>query len=224
MSLVIFPVHLFSPREVTSRPLGTVISGGVSLSGEDTTIATDGGGRREVNISGISLRTPLQIKAWRAWDGYLARGLQDCAVPLLSLPYANRSSMGRGMMPTSKLVANDPIFPTEVQYSRAPIYAHLAADALLRATVVKITVDQGAPLVGGECFSVGNRAYDIIRPLGGDQFSIWPPLRETIGQNAPCDFSWPRLKCRSAQGESWAPTLEYGRRSEVSIRFLENAA
>lgn len=222
--MFIWPAQLFNPRQVTVRPVEMVISGGTSLSGEEDIISTDGGGRMEISMDGIALRTPAQIRAWEAWSVHLAAGKVDVLVPLLSLYTANRPSHGRGLMTVSKIVADDPVWPTQVSVSSPQIVATIAADAAVRSSQVAISVGKGAPLSGGEKFSVGNRAYKIGRPLGGNLFQIWPPLREAVIAGAACEFDWPRVKCRSVPGESFAPALDFGRRSEVSIRFLENAA
>jgi hypothetical protein len=223
MPIHVFPVHLFNPREVRARIIESVISGGVSLSGEEDVIATDGGGRWEITFDGITLRTPAQIKAWEAWEGHLGRGATDVLVPLLSIGHANRSSHGLGAMAVSKLVVDDPVFPTSAVYSSPHITAAISANAALRATQIGITVTKGAPLVGGEKFSISERAYRIVRPLGSGQFQIEPPLREAATAGDACTFDWPLLKCRSAPGESWSPALSFGRRGEASIRFMENA-
>jgi hypothetical protein len=95
MSLYVFPAHIFNPRSVTVRLIESVISGGVALSGEEDIIAIDGGGRWEIAYDDISLRTPAQVRAWEAWEGYLARGKTDCLVPLISIGYANRPADGK---------------------------------------------------------------------------------------------------------------------------------
>jgi hypothetical protein len=82
----------------------------------------------------------------------------------------------------------------------------------------------GAPLSGGERFSVGERGYRVIRALGSGQYHIEPPLREAVTAGASVNFDWPAVKCRVAPGESFAPTLRIGRYGDASIRFLENAA
>lgn len=222
--MLVFPAHIFNPKQITARIVESVISGGTAISGEEDVISTDGGGRWEIAFSGIDLRTPAQIKAWEAWEGYLARGATDCLVPLLSIGHANRSSDGLRFMAVSRLVANDPVFPTSVAYSAPAIIATFAAAAPLRATQVSISVAKGADLVGGEKFSAAGRGYRIVRPLGGGLFQIEPPLRQSVGAGEAVTFDYPLLKCRSAPGESWSPTLSFGRSGEASIRFLENAA
>lgn len=222
--MFIWPAHLFNPREISARIVESVISGGISLSGEEDVIATDGGGRWEITFSGITLNTPAKIKAWEAWEGHLARGAVDCLVPLLSLGHANRSSLGIGLTPVSRLQVDDDIWPTAAFYSSPPIVASVNGSASIRATQVRIGVQTGAPLSGGEKFSIGGRAYRVVRPLGSDLYKIEPPLREAATAGQACEFSWPVLKCRSAPGDSTSPTLSLGRSGEVSIRFLENAS
>ena len=220
----IFPIHLFNPRRAQARIVESVVSGGVSLSGEEDVIATDGGGRWEISFDNITLRTPAQIRAWEAWEGHLARGATDCLVPLVSVGHANRPAAGKALMPVSGILANDPLWPTSVAYSSPHIVATVGTTAPLRATALVINVSKGAPLEGGEKFSIGWRAYRIVRKTGLNIYQIEPPLREAVGAGVACNFDWPFVKCRSAPGESWSPSIEYGRRGEVSIRFMENAA
>jgi hypothetical protein len=225
--MFVWPVHLFNPREITPpRLVESVISGGTSLAGEEDVIATDGGGRWEITFGGITLNTPRKIKAWEAWEGHLARGKTDVLVPLLTLGHANRSSHGLIAMAVSRIVADDDVFPTSLAYSSPPIVAHAGATAALRATTLSIVVDRGAPLAGGEKFGVAatGRSYKVVRPLGGNNFQIEPPLREIVPANSELRFDLPLLKCRSAPGENWTPTLSLGRSGEASIRFLENAS
>lgn len=224
MTTYVFPVHIFNPKEITARIVESVISGGVALSGEEDVIATDGGGRWEIAYEGITLRSPFQIRAWEAWEGHLGRGKTDCYVPLISLGHANRPSHGLIALGVSKLVTDDTIFPTSVVYSNSQIVATVSASAAIRATQLAISISKGAPLAGGEKFSIAGRGYRVIRALGGGFFQIEPPLREAVSSGAACIFDWPLIKCRSAPGESWSPKIEYGRRGDVSIRFLENAA
>lgn len=224
MPLFVFPAHLLHPEEVTVRIVESVISGGTSLSGEEDVVATDGGGRWEIVYSGIQLDTPTLNRLWEAWEGHLGRGTVYCLVPTVSIDTAPIGSMGTGLMPVSAIVADDPVFPTSVAYSAPVVIATIAAGAALRATTLFIAVTRGAPLVGGERFSIGQRAYKVVRPLGGGQFQIEPPLREAVAAGASCNFDWPVVKARSAPGESWSTTLRIGRFGEASIRFLENAA
>jgi hypothetical protein len=222
--MFIWPANLFNPTEIGARIVESVISGGTSLAGEEDVIATDGGGRWELTFGGITLNTPAKIKAWEAWEGHLARGATDVLVPMISLGHANRPSHGLMSMGVSKLVTDDPVFPTVAYYSSPQIVARVASSALLRATTLFITIDKGAPLVGGEKFSINGRPHRVIRPVGGGAFLIEPPLREAVSSDTPIIFDWPLAKCRSAPGESWSPTLRYGRFGDASIRFLENAA
>lgn len=224
MALYIFPAHRFHPEEVTARVVESVISGGTALNGEEDVIATDGGGRWEIVYAGIQLDTPELNRLWEAWEGHLKRGTTDCLVPLVSIETAPIASFGRSLMEVSDIVADDPIWPTSVAYSAPVVTATVGASAALRATVLNIVMTTGAPLVGGEKFSIGQRAYRVIRPLGGNQFQIEPPLREAVAVGAAVNFDWPVVKARSAPGESWSTSLRFSRFGEASIRFLENAA
>lgn len=218
----IFPVHLFNPAAVNARPVAQVISGGTSLSGIEETIATDGGGRWVVEYSGIELRTPQQQRVWSAWAGYLAGGVVECLVPLLSLATAPRPMAWDGPRRVSTLVVDDPVFPTSVQYAAPLIAASLADDADVRATTLAIDLTSAGEILGGEKLSIGEYAYKIVRKTGANTFNVTPPLREAVSEDDAVEFNWPLVKCRAAPGQDLETPITRGRFSTVSIVFLES--
>lgn len=220
--MFIFPVHLFNPKEVNARIERRVISGGVALNGEEDVVATDGGGRWRIDFSGIDLRTPSQQRAWSAWQSYLASGAVECLVPLLSLVTAPRPYLGKTPARPPQLAYDDELFPTSVAYSAPYIEAATAASAALRATSLEIAVTKGGTIKGGETFSIGSRAYSIVRSAAPDTFNIDPPLREAVDGGAAVNFDWPLAKCVAAPGEDFAGPVLRGRFGSKAITFLES--
>lgn len=222
MPLPIFPVHSLHPTEVNARPVAQVISGGTALNGVEDVITTDGGGRWRIDYTGINLRTPEQQRIWSAWTGYLTGGAVECLVPLLSLPMAPRPMAWDGPRRVTKLVANDPIFPTSVRYSIPVIAATVTASAVLRATSLQIDLTSPGEIVGGEMFSIGEFAYKIVRKTAPGTFQITPPLREAVSIGADVEFNWPVIRCRSLPGQDFDAPISLGHFSSPSITFVES--
>lgn len=224
MALPIFPVHLFRPSAVKADVRASLISGGVSLSGEEDVIQTDGGGRWEITYSGINLRTPEMLRLWDMWTSFMPG--QVFLVPLVSVSTSPRPSAAGGLARPSAILANDKHFPTEVKYAAPYIVAQAAAAAALRSTSLAINVSQGARIQGGERFSIGERAFKIERVVSqsGQQATVKvsPPARSAVSAGAAVNFEWPVVCCRLAMGQDLAPDIAWGRRAEVSISFVED--
>lgn len=221
--MFIFPAHLFNPKEVNARPVQRVMSGGEALNGEEDVIATDGGGRWQIDYSGINLNTVAQQRAWSAWQGYLGGGAVECLVPLLSLQTAPRPFLGKSPARPPALISDDELFPTSVAYSAPYIEAEVGASAALRATSLHILVTTGGEIKGGEKFSIGDRGYRIIRKTATNTFQIEPPLRAAVSDGAAVNFDWPVVRCTAVPGD-FEGALTRGRYGEKSISFVESFA
>lgn len=219
--MFIFPAHLFNPKEVNARPVGRVTSGGRALNDEEDVIATDGGGHWRIDFVGIDLRAPAQQRAWSAWQGHLGSGTVECLVPLLSLATAPRPYLGKFPARVPQLSVDDDLFPTSIAYSAPYIEAKVTVSAALRATSLRIIVTTGGTIKGGEKFSIGDRAYRIIRPTAANTFQIEPPLREAVAANTVVNFDWPLLLCRAAPGEDFEGAIRLSRFGEKAISFVE---
>lgn len=223
--MFIFPAHLFCPNSVTAQVVGRVISGGVSLSGIEDVIATDGGGRVRVDFADISLSGPVEQRAWSAWTGHLGGGAVECLVPVVSIDTAPLPWAGRGLRPVSEFGGNDPVFPTSVGYRVPLIAARTVGASALRATQITIRMSKGSPLVGGEWFSIGQRAHRIIRIVSRSGTSatvrIEPPLRAAVPSNTVVEFEWPVMRARLAPDSNPAATIQLGSYSETAISFVE---
>lgn len=223
MPLPIFPAHLFRPKTVSARVVQRVISGGQALNGEEDVIATDGGGRWRIEFSEIELHTPAQHRAWDAWQSYLQQGAVQCLVPLLTISTAPRPQQWDRPMPVSRLIANDPVFPTTVGYAKPQIEAAVLAAAPLRATTLLIGIAMGSSIAGGEAFSIGERAYRIIMPVAGGH-RIEPPLRDAVTAGSAVEFDWPVVRAVSSPGDDFSGSISRGRFGTKQITFVESVA
>lgn len=226
--MYIFPVHHFRPTQVSASPVPQVISGGTNLVDDETTIQTDGGGRWAITYSGITLRTPSQLRLWESWVSYLAGGARAVLCPVLSLQTAPRPlAGGGGILRPSKLQANDERFPTSVACASPYIIAHVVSAVAQRAAIMTIEVTQGARIEGGEKFEVNGRAFLIERVLSRPSAQravvvVSPPARAAISANTAANFDWPTVQSKAVVGQNLAPDTLFGRTAAVSISFVED--
>lgn len=223
--MFIFPAHRFNPDPVKVGVMERVVTGSESIAGDEDVVSTDGGGRWQITFAGIDLDTPEMQRLWRMWDGHMAGGAQPVLVPLLTLATAPRPFAGRGEATPSDILADDADFPESVSFAAPSIVATIAADAALRATTVQIEVTQGAQIRGGEVFSVGERAHEIVRVTARDGAKatclIRPPLRTAVEEGDPVNFDWPMVRCRAVVDQDMIPEMS-GPYGTVAISFAED--
>lgn len=221
----VFPAHLLHPASVKRSLTGRVISSPPSLSGVTQSVRTDGGGLWQVTYGGIILRTADHRRIWGAWDSYLAGGVQRVKVPMLANLDAPRGMQaGRVARYGGLAFTGDPYFPEAVNYASSLVIATASA-APLRATTLTINVTRGQAPKGSEVFGIRyadgtDRAHRIVRALGGNQYSIDPPLRQAITNGTSLNFDWALVDATVVPGSDIAPEYSNGR-GEVSITFQE---
>lgn len=224
--MFIFPAHVLNPETVSAGPERRVISGGVSLSGDEDVIQTDGGGRWSIKYGEMWLDSPALERLWTQWDSYLAGGARTVLVPLLSVSTAPRPVTGGEPLTPSDIVSDDDVFPSIVGFGSPHVRASLVSTAPLRSTEMVIQVTQGARITGGEKFSVGGRGFLIerVRFRSGMQATcdVWPPCREALSSGAALNFDWPTVRCRAVIGQDIIPPIGWGNYAPVSISFVED--
>lgn len=228
--MLVFPTHLFNPAGVKVTPAGSSVTAGESISGITDVIRTDGGGYWVVALSGIELITPDLIRAWRAWEDTLDSGAEKIILPVADVRQAPRIP---GDAPGAILAGStDPYFPEAVGFATPWIVAVTVGAAALRATQIEINVTTGAPLKGGEQFSInhggdtGHRLYRVRRVLSRPTasravVSIRTPLRAAVAAGTACNFDWPLLTASLVPESDISPDIEYGRRAGVDAVFRE---
>lgn len=217
----IFPSHRLHPETVRAGVQAREISGGVALSGDETIIQTDGGGRVEITYTDIDLDDPEVRRIWDVWQDYLSGGT-PVMVPVLALEL---SPIPEGYTP-SPFGDDDVYFPTSIGFSPEYVTAETVGAAAIRDTTITIQVTQGAPPKPATWFSVGPRAYRIRRILSvdGDEYTVEfsPPLRDNVPDATWANFDWPRVQCRAVTGQDLIPSIMQGRFATVSISFVED--
>lgn len=215
----VFPTCLFAPNGVEADIERRVVSGGTSLSGDETLIGTDGGGRVFAEFSDFYLDDPEVALAYRALSVIAEDGLNPIFVPLCDARH--QPTQGRVTVPHS----DGSSFSDETLYQQQDGEAVTTADAPLRATSLAIqAVSFARALQGGEWFSIDHptmrhRCYRVGTIQGGT-ITFRPPLREAVPAGATLNFGDPLCTMR-VDGAMRSPST-FGYAEAPSLRFVEH--
>lgn len=213
MAFDVFPTDgLFDPETEIWRLRGVAISGGVSVGGSSQLSRTDGGGLWVCEQTGIEIWTTEQLLAASALDMQLEGGVSPIVVPCFNWPLR-------------------PV-PAGVDWS---VSVALAVDAVLRATTLSVVIATGAPLVGGEPFSItgpvhGKRLYRahsadpavIVDGVTTQTIRIRPPLREAVTAGTALDFEKPGCVMRLTNPDAWLSPLDAAHEQGAQPTWIEH--
>jgi hypothetical protein len=209
----VFPTDgLFDPETEVWNLRGRVIGGGISVGGSTTLTRTDGGGLWVCQMTGIELYTKAQLLAASALDMQLEGGSSSIVVPCFSFPLR---PVPAGVDWTPSIALTD------------------AAD--LRATTLSLVITTGAPLVGGEPFSItgevhGKRFYKVhsvdaagvVDGVTTQTIRIRPPLREAAADGVALDFHDVGCVMRLANPEAWLSPLDAAHEQVAQPVWIEH--
>lgn len=204
--------------------MGSVVSGGKSLSGYEDKVAADGGGYLTANFTNGSIRTKENGNALKALITYLAGGTTAVIVLLC----AERLFQPVGAI--QKVPHSDATsFDDATLYTSPGAAYKTTVDAPLRATSLTIVGSSEKPLIGGELFSVqhnnwGWRAYRIHSVTTNRDLTqtvqFLPPLRESMDSGTAMEFDTPR--CQMVLGSDTSSPISMGRFGTNDIQFVED--
>lgn len=215
----VFPTCLFAPNGVEADIERRVVSGGTSLSGDETLIGTDGGGRVFAEFSEFYLDEPEVALAYRALSVIAEDGLVPLFVPLCDARH--QPTVGHMTVPHS----DGTPFADEALYQQQDGGVVTTAGAALRATFLAIqNVSLARPLLGGEWFSINHptlrhRAYRVATVEGGG-ITFRPPLREAVPAGTALNFADPLCTMR-VDGAMRSPS-SMGYAEAPALRFVEH--
>lgn len=227
-----WPDALSRENSLQWRLAGGVISPGTSGLDGSPLVRTDGGGLWTATLTDVTIKTAAQVRLWRALAALLDNGAASIVLPLcdrrqMPAPLVN----GRPVytLPTVPH-SDDALFDDGSGYRSNVITAKLSSTAALRSTSIKIEVDVGGDLQGGELFSIlhqtiGWRLYVIgtaVKTSAGNfTCSIRPPLREGTARTTPVEFDKPRCVMRLAAEDGMKLPLDLRRTGQGSPSFVE---
>lgn len=215
-----FPTCLFSFASREIMVVQNVISGGTALNGDETVIATDGGGRWQGSYQGAPLNRRDRVLAWRATRANMEGGLRPFIFPICD---ARHQPLVRkqGGVPHS----DGTPFDDTTLYEGGGGNSIALSDTPLRATSMFIdTTVLERELVGGERFSIDHptwrhRLYEV-KKVEGNRIEFRPPLREAVTAGTEIEFRDPKCVMRLTSDMS-AP-LDGPRWATGSISLIED--
>ena len=214
MAAPVFHPCQFGFDTVDIRRVGSVTSGGTSLSGIDDPIETDGGGYWRADFADGEAIERSESLAWRA----LTEGMDGGSSARTVLLCAERH-----FQPVLDRESGEPnsVIPDDAPDKGA---AYTIGSAALRATTATFAGVSELPLEPGNLFSInhsrwGWRAYRIVS-LSGMTATFRPPLRQAVVAGTPVEFDVPRCQMRLAAATSNPTSI--GRFTQCAISFVED--
>lgn len=224
--MFVFPLHVFNPGSQSADVVEKVVSGGKALNDEETSIATDGGGRWEGSLGDIDLDDPYVRRLWEAWTSHIAGGSRAFLMPVPALDIAPAPVVGLETAWPSDIEADDDWFPTTVGFALPWIVARTVGVSGSPPGLMTIVVERGSRLTPGMRFGIGgNRSHKIqrITSRNGQQATclISPPNRIAYPSGTPVNFDWPLVQVKGAIGQGLAPQFTDGY-ATTSLSFVED--
>jgi len=218
MALRDFYSGTFNFLDRNIRIEGSVVSGGMSLSGIDSPIRTDGGGFVVAEFSNGALVDRQTNLAWRA----LTTGMDGGATPVV-VHFCDRRHQPSGKRFTVPHDDETPFDDLAPYVSDASNMATVEAADLRAVEITLVSITTEKPLLAGEWFSIqhpnwGWRAYNITY-YDGETIGFRPPLREEIGPDTVIQLDEARCQMRI---ESVPGNPVSGRLGQAQIRFIED--
>lgn len=211
------------PTQVDFYLAPMVMYGASTVSGLRQAVGTDAG-YWQATLSGFQLRTPDQIREWRALVTAGQGGLGDILIGPFDCRQAARHT--DGSFPSTVPHSDDAYFGDFTGYSQSQIVADVATTALLRATSLTIDITGAGELRRGMYFSISERLYMItsVPVVSGAQatFSFLPPLRATATAGTEVEMAHPFATMRLAAGSTGRQAIRMGKWSEPSIDLVES--
>jgi len=213
-----FP-NRFNFNKQDIRRVGSVTSGGTSLSGIEDPIETDGGGFWRADYGEGQTVDRADGLEWRR----ITEAMDNGSAPV-NVRLSERRFQPVGRQP-------NPLNPEMSPGAVATVTSFLNGQTGgLRATKLRISIASEKPLLGGELFSVncptwGHRAHRIIELVeitagSAYEITIRPGLREAIPIGTSLDFDSPRCLMRLAAITSNETMV--GKYTACAISFVED--
>lgn len=225
-----WPIDLLIASDNRWAIKGNTVTSDASLSGLKRFTRTDGGGWWACEMSGVKLWSPEDIKLARALIARADGGAAMFDVPACECAFAPWPG---GIVAALVPHTDGTTFDDGSEYLPSVIDIVLEDDAALRATTIKVRINAGADLLGGEAFSLvhpnmGKRIYQgcgVTPVTDGTDDLYWvdirTPLREAATAGAALDFENPSCVMRLVNAEDAMEAISLNRFSGLSLQFQE---
>lgn len=234
MVVPVYSLDLLPPRGIEIDCPGAAIESPRSLSGIASGIDFAGGGLWTVTYRGIGIFSRESHRHFNRLRMHLSGGVQAIVIPLVT-DYIAPTITPDGPLWIEGIEHSDGSLHSDgAGYREATIKARLNNSAALNASTIRIKVDTGGVLEGGEIFSLlhpvrGYRCYQIgeiddVEPNGGEPIytcEIKPPLREAATTADSMRFVRPLLTVRLAPGSRMPWIADDWWESRPDVSFIE---
>lgn len=228
MTPLTFPYGILKAFSYRLDIVGAVVSGGLTLSGQQQRVNATGGGLWVLQMDFPRFSKAEQIRAWRVIQYGSQGGVFPVNIPICDLRQAPRPS---GWMHGSHVPHSDgtPFSDTSL-YASDTIIATLTTDADLRDTSIRVTFESDSVPQGGEYFSLayGEDRHELhvvlsAVPVSGNTYDLTfvPPLRADHLAGETITWDHPTGTFVLAQPDAMSMATEYQRFGDGSAQFVE---
>lgn len=224
MAILTFPTRLLKPRSFRLDIVGSVISGGITQSGQQQVVNATGGGLWSIQMEFNRFSTAQQLDAWRKIQYGSLGGVVEVNVSICDV---RQSPLGSGETPTLIPHSDGTPFGDGTMYYSPPLVAYLTSAAQLRATSAKIRVVSGKEPFGFFSLPYGVDRFELhfitsAKKSGSNwEITFVPPLRAAHFSSESVTFGHPLCTVRLAQQDSMSMATEYGRFGTGQVAFIE---
>lgn len=220
------------PQSVMFRLKPMNIRGPMTFSGKSQVVGTDAG-FWVATLSNFVIRSPEQIREWRALVADLQGGLNDLVIGAFDCrqtPRYNGLPPVKGGIPHS----DGSFFSDGTGYRQSTIKVSVAAPAGRRSTTLSLTIEQAGPLMRGMYFTIWSyaggvmlpRMYMITKPVEIDGSAVTvtflPPLRAAVDAGDDVDFADPCAAMNLANDDTGDLDIRLRRFSSPSLELEES--
>lgn len=228
MAPLSFPYAILKAFSYRLDIVGSVISGGLTMSGQQQRVNATGGGLWSLQMDFPRFSKAEQIRAWRVIQYGSQGGVFPVNIPICDLRQAPRPS---GWEHSARVPHSDgsPFSDTSL-YASDTIISTLSANAVLRATSIRVTFESDSIPQGGEYFSLayGEDRHELHVVLSailvsGDTYDLTfvPPLRAAHSAGETVTWDHPTGTFVLAAPDSMSMATEYQRFGDGSAQFVE---
>lgn len=223
MTTIRWPCEVLRPQNVAFDIDSRSLAGPASVSGASQVVSSEAG-IWKATYGNIIVKSRNAVLAHRAIAALLEGRLGTILVPLCRAYGPSSGAVADQSAFAQVPHSDDALFDDDAGYVGSLTNVVLAADAVVRATTLMVTVNYAADdIQPGMHFSIGERLYRV-RTFDADTGTmiIRPPLREAVTASDRLEFDDPVCRMRLMQDDGLDLELALRRFGNPTIQFIED--
>ena len=208
----------FAPVNMTATIDRPVFKGPKPLDGREQVVSSSAGGWM-ISYEGI----PIYADRIRFYRSIISR-TGGFARPVYIKPEFSVNSLARrnNISPILRSFATQNVsFSDGSLFSQSTSDCYLTANAARGATTISVNNSTISPVSAGDYFELSGRVY-VVHGIDGQNWSIWPPIREAQSSGERLEIDDPRLLAYVVtDNQALSLNLQYGRIARINIDFIE---